>query len=127
MVWGTRCAIRQHYPILIKETSNRTGGTLCQALRQACTDSPSAQFIEPAIANSMKPIQQVGQIHKTAHLLIACAEQPTNLSIQMDWPRIMERVLKLALPNLYAWLCMFYCLFHLWLNILAELLRWVGS
>ena len=30
---------------------------------------------------------------------------------------------QLALPNMYAWLCMFYCLFHLWLNILAELLR----
>jgi diacylglycerol O-acyltransferase 1 len=23
----------------------------------------------------------------------------------------------------YAWLCTFYCLFHLWLNILAEMLR----
>ncbi|KAJ4851152.1 Diacylglycerol O-acyltransferase 1 [Turnera subulata] len=35
----------------------------------------------------------------------------------------LERVLKLSVPNLYVWLCMFYCLFHLWLNILAELLR----
>ncbi|GAX78660.1 hypothetical protein CEUSTIGMA_g6098.t1 [Chlamydomonas eustigma] len=57
------------------------------------------QFIEPAIANSMKPLQE------------------------MDWLRLVERVLKLALPNMYAWLCMFYCLFHLWLNIVAELLR----
>ncbi|CAN4094500.1 unnamed protein product [Withania somnifera] len=35
----------------------------------------------------------------------------------------IERVLKLSVPNLYVWLCMFYCLFHLWLNILAEILR----
>ncbi|KAJ9688095.1 hypothetical protein PVL29_014041 [Vitis rotundifolia] len=35
----------------------------------------------------------------------------------------LERVLKLSVPNLYVWLCMFYCFFHLWLNILAELLR----
>ncbi|KAG0493875.1 hypothetical protein HPP92_004869 [Vanilla planifolia] len=35
----------------------------------------------------------------------------------------VERVLKLSVPNLYVWLCMFYCFFHLWLNILAELLR----
>ncbi|XP_060209943.1 diacylglycerol O-acyltransferase 1-like isoform X3 [Lycium barbarum] len=35
----------------------------------------------------------------------------------------IERVLRLSLPTLYVWLCMFYCLFHLWLNILAELLR----
>jgi hypothetical protein len=41
---------------------------------------------------------------------------------QMDWLHLSERVLRLALPNTYAWLGMFYCLFHLWLNILAELL-----
>lgn len=35
----------------------------------------------------------------------------------------LERILKLSVPNLYVWLCMFYCFFHLWLNILAELLR----
>ena len=32
-----------------------------------------------------------------------------------------ERVLKLSLPTLYGWVFLFYCLFHLWLNILAEL------
>ncbi|CAK9144146.1 unnamed protein product [Ilex paraguariensis] len=26
----------------------------------------------------------------------------------------IERVLKLSVPNLYVWLCMFYCFFHLW-------------
>jgi len=36
---------------------------------------------------------------------------------------MLERVLKLALPNLYVWLCIFYALFHLWLNILAEVTR----
>lgn len=30
---------------------------------------------------------------------------------------------QLALPNLYIWLVMFYSFFHLWLNILSELLR----
>ena len=30
-------------------------------------------------------------------------------------------MLKLSLPTLYGWIIMFYCLFHLWLNILAEL------
>ncbi|KAL0905971.1 hypothetical protein M5K25_024426 [Dendrobium thyrsiflorum] len=34
----------------------------------------------------------------------------------------IERVLRLSLPVLYVWLCMFYCFFHLWLNILGELL-----
>lgn len=40
-----------------------------------------------------------------------------------DFLYAVERVLKLSVPNLYVWLCMFYCFFHLWLNILAELLR----
>ena len=77
----------------------------------------------------MKPIQQVwgdangglGISPKPARST-STTNTPT-LNVQMNWPRIIERVLKLALPNLYAWLCMFYCLFHLWLNILAELLR----
>ncbi len=34
----------------------------------------------------------------------------------------VERLLKLAIPSTYAWLTMFYVLFHLWLNILAECL-----
>lgn len=42
---------------------------------------------------------------------------------ELDWIRVAERVLKLSIPVLYVWLCMFYCLFHLWLNIIAELLR----
>ncbi|GAB2218103.1 hypothetical protein Droror1_Dr00001321 [Drosera rotundifolia] len=56
------------------------------------------QYINPIVKNSKHPLK--------GDLLYA-----------------MERVLKLSVPNLYVWLCMFYCFFHLWLNILAELLR----
>ncbi|KAF3439628.1 hypothetical protein FNV43_RR17906 [Rhamnella rubrinervis] len=55
------------------------------------------QYINPIVKNSQHPLK--------ANLLYA-----------------VERVLKLSVPNLYVWLCMFYCFFHLWLNILAELL-----
>ncbi|XP_016467035.1 diacylglycerol O-acyltransferase 1 isoform X1 [Nicotiana tabacum] len=55
------------------------------------------QYINPIVQNSQHPLK--------GDLLYA-----------------IERVLRLSLPNLYVWLCMFYCLFHLWLNILAELL-----
>eukprot|EP00850_Spirogloea_muscicola_P020834 SM000228S07374 [mRNA] locus=s228:34353:38324:- [translate_table: standard] len=55
------------------------------------------QYINPTVANSTHPLK--------GHLLIS-----------------IERVLKLSIPTLYVWLCMFYCFFHLWLNILAELL-----
>ncbi|KAJ9167974.1 hypothetical protein P3X46_019560 [Hevea brasiliensis] len=56
------------------------------------------QYINPIVQNSQHPLK--------GDLLYA-----------------IERVLKLSVPNLYVWLCMFYCFFHLWLNILAELLR----
>ncbi|KAF7142201.1 hypothetical protein RHSIM_Rhsim05G0016600 [Rhododendron simsii] len=56
------------------------------------------QYINPIVKNSQHPLK--------GNLLYA-----------------IERVLKLSVPNLYVWLCMFYCFFHLWLNILAELLR----
>lgn len=36
---------------------------------------------------------------------------------------LLERLLKLSLPNLYLWLIMFYGLFHSWCNILGELTR----
>ncbi|CAL0330296.1 unnamed protein product [Lupinus luteus] len=56
------------------------------------------QYINPIVQNSQHPLK--------GNLLYA-----------------MERILKLSIPNLYVWFCMFYCFFHLWLNILAELLR----
>jgi hypothetical protein len=44
--------------------------------------------------------------------------------VTSDWfvGRLLERVLKLSVPVLYFWLVMFYMFFHLWMNILAELL-----
>ncbi|KAI5674348.1 hypothetical protein M9H77_14712 [Catharanthus roseus] len=56
------------------------------------------QYINPIVKNSQHPLKG-------------------------DFLYAIERVLKLSVPNLYVWLCMFYCFFHLWLNILAELLR----
>jgi diacylglycerol O-acyltransferase-1 len=42
---------------------------------------------------------------------------------QGDLPRLAERVLKLAVPNTCIWLLMFYGVFHAFLNLTAELLR----
>lgn len=57
------------------------------------------QYVEPAILNSLRPLRD---------------SQPVL---------VVERVLKLSLPCMYVWLCMFYLFFHLWLNIVAELTR----
>jgi len=42
-------------------------------------------------------------------------------TVNFTW--MLERVLKLSVPNLYVWLVLFSVMFHFWLNILAELLR----
>lgn len=57
------------------------------------------QYIEPAVSNSLVPFDQ------------------------MDLSLIVERILKISLPMLYVWLTGSYLLFHLLLNISAEVLR----
>jgi len=57
------------------------------------------QYIIPTVVNSMQPLDE------------------------MRIPVLIERVLKLGIPNLYVWLLMFYNTFHLLLNTLAELMR----
>ncbi|KAF2674032.1 putative diacylglycerol O-acyltransferase [Microthyrium microscopicum] len=42
---------------------------------------------------------------------------------KMDMISIMERVLKLSTISLFCWLCGFYALFHSFLNLLAEVMR----
>nr|XP_041569966.1 diacylglycerol O-acyltransferase 1-like [Taeniopygia guttata] len=57
------------------------------------------QWMVPTIQNSMKPFRD------------------------MDYSRIIERLLKLAVPNHLIWLIFFYWFFHSCLNAGAELLR----
>ncbi|CAB3996307.1 diacylglycerol O-acyltransferase 1-like, partial [Paramuricea clavata] len=57
------------------------------------------QWMVPTITNSFKPLQE------------------------MDYPRMVERIMKLAVPNHLMWLLFFYCFFHSFLNIMAEILK----
>ncbi|KAG5264992.1 hypothetical protein AALO_G00260270 [Alosa alosa] len=57
------------------------------------------QWMVPTIQNSMKPFQD------------------------MDLSRILERLLKLAVPNHFIWLIFFYWFFHSSMNFVAELLQ----
>ncbi|GFY52820.1 diacylglycerol O-acyltransferase 1 [Trichonephila inaurata madagascariensis] len=57
------------------------------------------QWIVPTINNSLKPLEE------------------------MDVFRMVERLLKLAIPNHFIWLMFFYWYFHSSLNALAEILR----
>uniref|UniRef100_A0A8C9TP36 O-acyltransferase n=1 Tax=Scleropages formosus TaxID=113540 RepID=A0A8C9TP36_SCLFO len=57
------------------------------------------QWMVPTIQNSMKPFQD------------------------MDYSRMIERLLKLAVPNHFIWLIFFYWFFHSSLNFVAELMQ----
>ncbi|XP_032112019.1 diacylglycerol O-acyltransferase 1 isoform X1 [Sapajus apella] len=57
------------------------------------------QWMVPTIQNSMKPFKD------------------------MDYSRIIERLLKLAVPNHLIWLVFFYWLFHSSMNAVAELMQ----
>ena len=57
------------------------------------------QYVVPAVINSYSAVDEL-------QFLQAC-----------------QRLLELAVPTLCGWLVVFYTLFHLWLNIVAELTR----
>nr|XP_033788917.1 diacylglycerol O-acyltransferase 1 [Geotrypetes seraphini] len=57
------------------------------------------QWMVPTIQNSMKPFRD------------------------MDYTRMIERLLKLAVPNHFIWLIFFYWFFHSCLNFVAELMQ----
>uniref|UniRef100_A0A8C2A3T0 O-acyltransferase n=1 Tax=Cyprinus carpio TaxID=7962 RepID=A0A8C2A3T0_CYPCA len=57
------------------------------------------QWMVPVIRSSMKPLQE------------------------MDYSRMTERLLRLAVPNHLIWLIFFYWFFHSSMNFVAELLR----
>ncbi|KAM7373282.1 hypothetical protein PAMP_008147 [Pampus punctatissimus] len=57
------------------------------------------QWMVPTVQNSMKPFQE------------------------MDFSRMVERLLKLAVPNHLIWLIFFYWFFHSSMNFMAELLQ----
>lgn len=59
----------------------------------------SAQYAAPLLQNSM------------------------NKMLILDFPSIMERLMKLSTISLFCWLCGFYALFQSFLNALAEIMR----
>eukprot|EP00798_Chlamydomonas_sp_ICE-L_P001934 gene1934-33344_t len=85
------------------------------------------QFVEPSVHSAMQPLREAYMLTAMTIIIRQFMKPSVHSAMQplrkMNWPHVVERVLKLALPSTYAWLCMFYCLFHLWLNIIAELTR----
>lgn len=92
--------------------------TLCYQVRYPCTNRIRKGWV----------FRQVGKLLIFTGLMGFIVEQYINPTVQNsqhplkgNYLYAVERVLKLSIPTLYVWLCIFYCLFHLWLNIIAEL------
>jgi len=67
------------------------------------------QYISPLLVNARQHVKMEAG--------------PDGNVLTISGAKLLERLLKLSLPNLYLWLLMFYALFHCWLNVLAELTR----
>ncbi|KAI3384681.1 hypothetical protein SNEBB_000783 [Seison nebaliae] len=52
--------------------------------------------------------------------IINSTRQPIS---DMDWMKMLERLLKLAVPNHIFWLLLFYWIFHSMLNVFGEILQ----
>lgn len=76
-------------------------------------------------------VRRLLELFITVSIMIIIAEQymvplvrnAIGAFLEVDVISIVERTLKLAVPNLYFWLCGFYAFFHVWLSVVAELLR----
>lgn len=95
------CVYRLEYP----RSSRIRKGWLIRRIFEACFFSVlilaiAEQYIVPLVHNSIIVNEE-------------------NESVRFLY--LVERILKLSIPNLYLWLLGFYVLFHLYLNILAEL------
>ncbi|RVX05457.1 Diacylglycerol O-acyltransferase 1 [Vitis vinifera] len=97
--------------------------TLCYQVTALQPINPGAKLSSQHMHSEglgLSPICQVGNIYRCYGIY---NRTEFSAPFEGEFFYALERILKLSVPNLYVWLCMFYCFFHLWLNILAELLR----
>jgi len=62
-------------------------------------------------------------IFVTTQYMMPAAESSVQYLLKGDYLRVFEHLLKMAIPSTYIWLLGFYVFFHLYLNLLAEVLR----
>ncbi|MEB3185763.1 MAG: hypothetical protein VKM97_07760, partial [Cyanobacteriota bacterium] len=79
----------------------------------------SSAHVAPLVRRSASPLALLAQTH--AGLQQSGFE--ALLDVAPQWCQLLATLLRLSMFTLTVWLCMFYALFHLWLNMLAEALR----
>nr|XP_023023200.1 diacylglycerol O-acyltransferase 1 [Leptinotarsa decemlineata] len=95
--------------------------TLCYELNFPRTDRIRKRFLMKRIFEVLIGVQITFCIIQ--QYMIPSVKNSLIPFSNMDYTRATERLLKLAIPNHLAWLCMFYVVFHSWLNLLGEILH----
>jgi len=76
------------------------------------------QMMLPVLLESLEKMKQGVEISMGQY--VQATHAPRTHMYAHTRPLFLRYVLNLAVPVLFCWLCMFYGMFHLWLNILAE-------
>ncbi|CAH1105668.1 unnamed protein product [Psylliodes chrysocephalus] len=95
--------------------------TLCYELNFPKTDRIRKRFLMKRIFEVVLGVQLIFCIMQ--QYMIPTIKNSLIPFSNMDYTKSTERLLKLAIPNHLAWLCMFYIMFHSWLNLLGEILH----
>ncbi|XP_018573342.1 diacylglycerol O-acyltransferase 1 [Anoplophora glabripennis] len=95
--------------------------TLCYELNFPRTDRIRKRFLVKRIFEVLAGMQII--LCVIQQWMIPSVKNSLIPFSNMDFMKASERLLKLAIPNHLAWLCMFYIMFHSWLNLLGEILH----
>ncbi|KAJ3632944.1 hypothetical protein MTP99_009924 [Tenebrio molitor] len=95
--------------------------TLCYELNFPRTDRIRKRFLLKRIFEVLAGTQLILCIFQ--QYMIPSVKNSLIPFSNMDVTLASERLLKLAIPNHLAWLCMFYIMFNSWLNLLGEVLH----
>ncbi|XP_019874244.1 diacylglycerol O-acyltransferase 1 [Aethina tumida] len=95
--------------------------TLCYELNFPRTERIRKRFLMKRIIEVVLGIQLI--LCVIQQYMIPSVKNSLIPFSNMDVTKATERLLKLAMPNHLAWLCMFYILFHSWLNLVGEILH----
>ncbi|CAG9864497.1 unnamed protein product [Phyllotreta striolata] len=95
--------------------------TLCYELNFPKTDRIRKRFLFKRIVEVVLGVQLILCILQQ-YMIPTIKNSLIPFSV-LDYTKSTERLLKLAIPNHLAWLCMFYIMFHSWLNLLGEVLH----
>jgi diacylglycerol O-acyltransferase-1 len=95
--------------------------TLCYQLNYPRSPSIRWRYVATILLRMLVVASLI--IFAVEQYIMPTLENSVKAMHDMDMLQIVERLLKLSIPNTYVWLLGFYFYFHLWLNLLAELTR----